>query len=385
MKRALILASLFLGACGGAAASGSGAAHLADAERTRKGLEGRDAQTLAPQRFAEADLELRLAKEANASGDATGAELHADRAVAAFADAVALARLARATEDEAQASDALAKATELAQRYAAQRKATDREADDLEKQLRIVREAQLPASSGATEPDREKARIVAAKALTTQARLLCSAARLVSPQAPGLAEAESGAATLEKQLEAGTAPASSKDKNKPNAIDAAGRARAACLTSLTKARRAAPADADTVDTLLSELSRATTADASKHDLSPVRDERGVVVTLRSAFKGTALTPEAESTLKDLGRVAAAHPQFGVQVVVHDASAPSAAETQADMKRGEAVSKALTDGGAASAKLKVELAAARAPVVDPQDTKHRERNARIEIVFVAPAQ
>jgi outer membrane protein OmpA-like peptidoglycan-associated protein len=382
MKRALILASLLLGACGGAAASGGGAARVADAERTRKGLEGRDAQTLAPQRFAEADLELRLAKEANASGDATGAELHADRAVAAFADAVALARLARATEDEAQASDALAKATELAQRYAAQRKATDREADDLEKQLRIVREAQLPASSGATEPDREKARIVAAKALTTQARLLCSAARLVSPQAPGLAEAESGAATLEKQLEAGTAPASSKDKNKPNAIDAAGRARAACLTSLTKARRAAPADADTVDTLLSELSR---ADAAKHELSPARDERGVVVTLRSAFKGTALTPEAESTLKDLGRVAAAHPQFGVQIVVHDATAPSAADMQADAKRGESVSKALTDGGAASAKLKVELAAARAPVVDPQDTKHRDRNARIEIVFVAPTQ
>jgi flagellar motor protein MotB len=364
----VIALAIALVACGGAGASST--PRVAEAERTRKGLEGREAQSLAPQAFAQADQELQQAKEAESKGDATGAELHAERAVAAYADAVALARLARATQEEAAANEALARASELAERYAAQRKAIDREADDLEKKLRIAREAQLPVASGSADPDRERARVVAARALATQARLLCSAARLVSAQAPGLGEADIAVAALEKQLDAGRGPAP---------IDPASRARAACLASLTKARRAT-SDATGIDTLLTELS--ATGD-KKHDLSPTRDERGVVVTLRGAFKGTALTPEAEATLKDLGRVAAAHSAFAVQVVVHDAQAPGPAESANDAKRGEAVSKALVDGGAASAKLKVEQAGARAPVVDPEDAKHRERNARIEIVFVSP--
>jgi flagellar motor protein MotB len=33
-------------------------------------------------------------------------------------------------------------------------------------------------------------------------------------------------------------------------------------------------------------------------------------------------------------------------------------------------------------VKVEQAGAKAPVVDPKDTKHRDRNARVEIVFVS---
>jgi flagellar motor protein MotB len=368
MKR-IALAAIFLVACGGAGASS--VPRVAEAERTRKGLEGREAQQLAPQAFAQADLELQQAKDAEAKGDATGAELHAERAVAAYADAVALARLARASQDEATATEALTRAADLAGQYGAQRKAIDREADDLEKKLRIAREAQLPAPSGSADPDRERARLVAAKALTTQARLLCSAARLVSAQAPGLGDAETAVGALEKQLDAGARTAAP--------IDPAARARAACLASLTKARRATT-DATGTDTLLSELSQS--AD-KKRDLAPTRDERGVVVTLRGAFKGTALSPEAEATIKELGRVAAAHPAFAVQVVVHDATAPGAAEAANDQKRGEAVAKALVDGGAASGKMKVEQAGARAPIVDPEDTKHRDRNARVEIVFISP--
>ena len=51
-------------------------------------------------------------------------------------------------------------------------------------------------------------------------------------------------------------------------------------------------------------------------------ERGVIVTLRSMFQGTKLTDDGEAKLESLGRVAAAHPGFGVQVVVHDAQAPA---------------------------------------------------------------
>ncbi|MDB4935973.1 MAG: hypothetical protein JWP87_2945 [Labilithrix sp.] len=371
---ALVLGMAATG-CAGAIAPNVG--RVNEAERMRAGLGGRDAQTLAPQAFAAADQELRLAKEAQAAGDTTGAELRADRALAAYNQAIALARLARATQEEAAASSALARATDEAQRYATQRKAVDREADDLEKKLRVAREAQLPPSSGPADPERERARVVAAQTLVTQARLLCSAARLVSPQAPGLGDAETAVSGLEKQIEGSKTAVT---------IDPAARARAACLTSLTKARRTAGAYSDQADTLLGELSQAgaapKTGSAQRADLAPARDERGVVVTLRSAFKGDKLSPEAESSVKDLGRVAAAHPTFAVQVVLHDAQAPSAADTAANQKRGEALVQALVAGGVSATKVKVELAGAKAPVVDPKDTRHRERNARVEIVFVS---
>lgn len=374
--RLAMVGTLVLAAASSACAGGSGSkiGRVDEAQRMRTGLGGQDAQTLAPQAFAAADQELRLAKEAQASGDTSGSELRADRALATYNQAIALARLSRATQDEAAASQALASASEQAQKYAAQRKAIDREADDLEKKLRVAREAQVPPASGPADPERQRARVVAAQALVTQARLLCSAARLVSPQAPGLADAEGAVTGLEKQVESSKTPVT---------IDPAARARAACLASLTKARRAAGPDADQADTLLGELSQAGAAPkGSKSDLAPARDERGVVVTLRSAFKGDKLTPEAEASVKDLGRVAAAHPTFAVQVVLHDAQAPSAAETQVNQKRGEAVTQALVAGGVAATKVKVEQAGAKAPVVDPKDARHRERNARVEIVFVS---
>jgi outer membrane protein OmpA-like peptidoglycan-associated protein len=109
----------------------------------------------------------------------------------------------------------------------------------------------------------------------------------------------------------------------------------------------------------------------------------VVVTLRGAFKGTVLTPEAEAKLKDLGRVASAHAGFAVQVVVHDADPPGDKERAADLERANTCVKALVAGGAAAAKVHAELAFARAPVVDPQDASRRARNARVEVVFVAP--
>lgn len=362
-------------ACFAVACAGTGSARIAkvvEAQRTES-TQDREIAKLAPRAFAQAQQSLAAAVQAEKAGDTAGAELHAERAIASFQHAIALARLARGTELEAQAKESLAHESEQAERYSAARKAAEREADDLEKQLKVAREAERPASSGATDPERERARLVAAQALATQARLLCSAARLVSPQAPGLTEAETTVADLEKKLEAGPRPAP---------IDAAGRARAACLAALTKARRggSGAGDADQADALLGELSRsADPGSKRKTDLAPSRDERGVVVTLRSLFTQEKLAPEGETTLKDLGRIAAAHPKFGVQIVIHDATPPNAEGSALARKRGEAVSKALADGGAS--KLRIEHAGARAPLVDPSDAKHRDKNARVEIVFV----
>jgi hypothetical protein len=362
VKRFVLLAALLVG-CGGAAKSVE--PRVAEADRAR--MAEADAQALAPQAWAEGDQALKAAKEAEKAGDQDAADLYAERALAAYQHAVVIARLARATDEQTKAQDELAKKNEEAQRFAAARKSAEREADDLDKQLKIAREAMTPATSGPADAAREKARLTAALSLATQARLLCGAARLVSAQAPGLAEAEAAATDLEKKLDAGP---------KPAPIDAASRVRAACLNALTKARRTGTSDADAADTLLGELTKATDA---KSDTLPSRDERGVVVTLHSIFKGTDLTSEGTTQLKELGRVAAAHPKLAVQVVIHDATPPSAAESTLDTKHGEAAAKALGEGGAT--KTKVEQAGARNPIVDPTDTKRRDKNARVEVVFV----
>ncbi|HEX3345290.1 MAG TPA: hypothetical protein VHS09_11990, partial [Polyangiaceae bacterium] len=181
----------------------------------------------------------------------------------------------------------------------------------------------------------------------------------------GLGDADGEVGKLEGRLAAGARPAP---------IDEAARVRARCLDVLTRARRGAGDDAGASDALLSELSASGGWD-------PARDERGVVVTLHDAFHGAELGPDAAAKLKDLGRVAAAHPGFAVQVVVHDA-VPPRAKDDADARRGDAAVQALVAGGAPAGRIKPELVGTRAPLVDPRDARQRARNERLDVVFVA---
>lgn len=344
------------------------AASMAEMDRVRASAGAREAKELAPQAFARAEEERALAKKASAGDDDTAAAIYADRAIAAYSHALVLARLARATRELSEASTALAQATEQERQLASSRATVEREGDELDKQLKIAREAMSPAPSGPADAAREAARLVAARALATQGRLLCGAAHLLSPSLAGLGDAEKALGDLDKQLDGPL---------RAVPIDAAARARAACLTILTKARRASEhSGSGQADALLAEL-------AATGGWDPARDERGVVVTLRDAFKGTALTPEAEAKLTELGRVAAAHSAFAVQIVLHDATAPSKTDAETDRERGEAARKTLAAGGAAAAKIKVETAAAKIAVADPSDLAHRARNARMEIVFISP--
>ena len=154
--------------------------------------------------------------------------------------------------------------------------------------------------------------------------------------------------------------------------------RAACLEVLTLARRAyGGANSGDADALLSGLS-------AHGGWEPSRDERGVVVTLRGAFKGTALTADAARQLEELGHVAASHPAFPLQVVVHDATPPTEAERKADAARADAAMAALAAGGAPAAQTMAETMGARLPVTDPADTRTRARNARLDVVFVSRA-
>jgi outer membrane protein OmpA-like peptidoglycan-associated protein len=386
--RGILVLALLAGAVGGCGGASGQSSIRAEIERMRIGPAAKEAAELAPQAFAHAEEERSLAAKAIADKDDAAAAAHGERAVAAYTHAFVLARLARATSELSDATAARARAVDEARQLTASRSAAEREGTELDKQLKVAQAALLPPSSSAADPQREAARLVAARSLWAEARLLCGAARLVSANAPGLADAEGSVADLGKRL-ANAKEGSTGKTLSP--IDAAARARAGCLGVLTKARRGTPDGAPGhADTLLAELSASSGWD-------PQRDERGVVVAVNDAFtpagapangkNASPLKADVEAKLKELGRVARAHPTFAVQIVVHDATRPKGADPTAPSAgasaRGEAVKKALVDGGADAAKTTIELAGASAPRVDPEDAAHRARNERVEIVFVSP--
>jgi hypothetical protein len=349
--------------CGGATTH---LAALDEMERVRNAVGAREGAQLAPEAYARAEEERAFAREAHASRDDVGAALYAQRAVAAYDHARAVARLARATAELADAQKSLDDTTALAQGLDASRAQLEREAQELEDRARVVRQRLYPASSASATPEREAARMIAARTLAMQARLLCAAARLAVADAAGLADADADAVALTERLAKGFRPAP---------IDDAARARARCLDVLTRARRGAGDATGEADALLAELSAAGGWD-------PARDERGVTVTLHDAFRGPDVTDKAAAKLKDLGRVAGSHTDFAVQVVVHDSAGGAVSSDPMDPKRGEAAIRALVSGGAVSSRVRVELAGAQVPIVDPGDAKSRGRNERLEIVFVS---
>lgn len=356
-------------------ACGSAPMHVAaldELERVRATPLAQAGAEVAPEAFARAEQQRSFALAAYKAGDGTLAGIHADHAIAAYQHALVVVRLARAATEEADAQKALdAAATQLAA-LDGSRVDLDRDAAELEQRVQLARQRLLPAQSAQASGAREEGRLVVARAMIVEARLLCGAARLVSTDAPGLVEADAARAKLDA-LDSSSSP---DRRVHPVPIDDAARARAGCLDALTRARRGR-GDEGRADSLLSELSATGAWD-------PSRDERGVVVTLRGLFQGKELGDGWAAKLQELGRVAASHPTFGIQVVVHDADAP-AKKDETDARRAEAAVKALVAGGAALERVDTELAGARAPVADPADRKLRARNDRLEIVFVPTAQ
>jgi hypothetical protein len=360
--------ALLVAAGAGCGASTIRVASLDDLERVRAGAEVRDAAAQAPDAIARAERERDAARADHARGDDVGANLHAERAMAAYGHARAMQRLAVAVADLADSQKAIDDATAEEQALATSRTKLELEAQDLERQARVARD-KLSPSHPETPADRQ-ARWNTARTFAVEARLLCGAARLVAADIAGLTDAQSGVDALDAKLvEPSKAPASAAPSD-------ATAARARCLEVLTRARRAGSRGEDGADALLAELSASGGWD-------PTRDERGIIVTLRGAFAGVKLTDEGAAALRKLGRVAAAHPSVGVQVVVHDALAPAASD-DADAQRADAASKAVVEGGAAAARVKTERAGARAPLVDPSDARVRARNERLEVVFVSGA-
>jgi hypothetical protein len=194
------------------------------------------------------------------------------------------------------------------------------------------------------------------------------------PDPKQLQEATAAVTKVEVQLGVGEG---AKPPTGPAPIDEATRARAGCLAALTAIRRAATPVSKAPgagDTLLSELSAMGT-------LSPSRDDRGVFVTFRGVFDGRgAVAPAAATRLAEIGRIAAAHPSFPLQIILHE-DKPVPRDDAAARARVKSVAKAI-DASAGNARVETLLAGNAAPVVDPAGPD-RARNARVEIVFVTP--
>jgi flagellar motor protein MotB len=311
--------------------------------------------------FALAEQQRRASEKAFASGDAVAGGLLAEQAEATYLRTVALARAATAQAALDEATTLARRSEDQRRDISVERQRSDDEASALEKRVLVERELQAPPPSGPASPQREAARAVAARALATEGRLLCGAARLLGAKSDELDGAEKEAKTLDERLE--------RSKG-PSPIDAAARFRATCLRALTLARRNAPDKVSgQADTLLAKLSEA--------HWSPTRDERGVVVTLRGPFvQSDQLHAGFKEKLRDLGKLGKEGGNTSLQLVLHQGSRDGN-----PVPKAEALLAFLVEGGWDRQRLSVENAGTRLPLVDHPAGVTDDRNGRVDVVFV----
>jgi hypothetical protein len=377
---ALSLFPLGLTACAPAARP----ALLAKVAEVRTSPAAQEAETWAPQAHAHAlELEQRSERAATA-GDTAAAQILAEHALAAHEHAWVLTRLARAERRRLAAEAELSEQQRALGELLAQDQQLSADAAALEVRARVVRSSLPLAAHDAATPERQEARRRAAAALSTQGRLLCVAASMLG-EANAVKAPLARLDELDRELDAGKAQ---------RALELASELRGECLRVISNARRqhsavSAPSPAVAAATkspvaATSSASAAIPADLLLSELSatgqlPSRDERGVSVVLRGIFAADGnLNDSGRGQLARLVEVAKAHPDFPVLLVGHTA----VPEARAAMARQlNALESELQTLGVE--RVAFHDAGARQPLLPAQLPRARERNQRIELVFVAP--
>jgi len=365
MKRGLLLEAVVVSAC----AHAPRPVVFAQLDRERVEPAVVAAKSGSPTLFGKAEALRAKAEQAFHAGDSATAELLAQHALATYHHAVATARLTAATIEQSKHATRLTKATEQLAADEASRVDVDREADRLDAEVAIRREALAPVVSGKTDPAREAARWTATRANLAVAEALCTGAQLLAPNAKGVADAQ--------KILGEVAVKAKNDKN-PAPIDSSTRARAFCLKALTNARSVTVAGGGpTGDALAKELTDA--------GFPASRDERGVVATLAmvpakdAPFEGSKLTAPGKAHLETLAKIAKARPTWGIVVVVH--AAPGKLDPARDAARAKLIQQELMAGGVDGGRIAVSTPGATLLAHDPKDPKSHPLNERIEIVFV----
>ncbi len=323
-----------------------------------------DAAKWAPQGYAQAEQHRTLAENEWKRGKIAASQIAAERALAGYEQTQALARVARAERQLAQAEYQVGESQKSLAQLDAKQKQVAAEQADLEMQIKVEQDAEALASPSPASPERELARRETARALSAQARLLCAAARLLAAPAESLDSKFSGLDSLDEQLKKGRVPAP---------IDVAIRLRAECLHEVVLVRRpkiASQPQGTAGDELFVKLS-------SGHFL-PSRDDRGVAVTFHDAFSANTMAPTALAELRRLEPIIKEQNTTPLLVVVHGAhDNPSL-----DEARGKSAVEALKQLGASV--IDVRPVGDHLPLLDRRTPGADGRNERLEVVFVVPA-
>ena len=343
------LARLLLAACG---ATPMHVAALDELERVRAGAgrAGR-AREIAPEAFARAEQERALALAARTTAGDDALAMHPRRPRHRGLPARARGRAPRARRDGARRraevarrrDDAGARARRLARGARARRDRSSSSASSSRASACCPRRARR--HRGAARPRASSA----ARSMAVEARLLCGAARLV----------------VGRGRRASPRPTARAPSSRP-ALDKATHPRSHRRRGASAGRVPRRAHAGAARRGRRRGSRRLAAGRAlgERRMGPVarRARRGRDAARRlprAASSPTAVPRSSRSSGASRPRT----PDFGVQVVVHDARAPPAKD-DGDARRAEAAVKALVDGGATPARVDTELAGARAPVVDP---------------------
>jgi len=338
---------------------------LADADGVAASQAAVQARELAPQASGVAAQLLEQAHVLEREGESAEAGVLAEESIAAYEEAFALTRAARADARIEQSEQALgAEKVRLTELEAAQVRAA-READAFELRARVALDKEPVVDVETLTPERARVRRQAAIQLASEAHLLCVSAVLLGRQGDGLTRAQADLAALERDLGVGSAQA--------DVYPRAAQARTACLTELTLTRRpraqAAP-DAAGSDRLLTDL-------AATGAVFAFRDDRGVVVNLRAPTEREGeLTEGARAIVELLARTSKQHPAYPLLVVGHSATAADAKSAEA---AAQAIAKALAEYGAPAKA--VEAVGPKQPVVDPRVPGAGGHNARVEVIFI----
>jgi outer membrane protein OmpA-like peptidoglycan-associated protein len=341
---------------------------LVQAEAVRAAPATRQAESLAPQAVAHAE-QLRLQAEAAfARGASAEASLLAERALVAYQRAAVLARIATATLQARSAQSDLDSTVGRLEELRTEHRRANADIEALQQLILVVKDAPAIAHSAPATPERENARTRSARAAVADARMLCAAASLLGRPVDGLDATEAAVQRLADTVAQWPRPAP---------IDEARRLRSQCLALLSLARRTSglPAGAGSADELLAALS-------ARPGLDPVRDDRGVAVTIRGDPADTK--GNVAEKLRAIAEAAATHPNFPVLVVAHTRYRASKAEHVAAEQRAQRVVRELTGAGIPDARLRAVHAGADRPVVhEPVPPPPNSQNDRTEVVFVAP--
>ena len=373
--------ALLVGACGGSRSSEP----LSAASRLARSPAAIEARTSAPDEHREARDALAAALRARDEGRDAEADRLALEAGVLFEIAIATSqtkiarsrigtaeRMTQDAERERDESNAARRAEEARISVRLKQQEIDRVLQE-ERARAIEDERGRPPTTAEAARARAERERTAAEEMRSRARAVLVAAEALLGAA---ADSDASVAAARRSVAEAEAAAS-------------GEAAAALASATTARSKASEALARRAASDRAGQARLRAEDAALLDeagaaggLSPREDARGIVVTVRGVFSGRATAVSDRAPLERVAQLARAHAAYPIVVEGHTASGRNVQALTAE--RARAVVEALVALGVDAARVRpVGLGASR-PLAAEELTGARERNDRIEVVFVRAA-